>query len=220
MTNWRYRLGGNLLYTLARLTRRTARYEISGQEHFEAANNSGQPVIMAAWHGMTMLLIGFFWQHHDLRRIVLPLPDDWRGEILAVFIAKLGAKPFRLNLHGDESLGTARSLLQLVRELKQGSHCYITPDGPGGPAYQIKPGVAFMTQKAKAILLPVGAFTRTAYRVNRWDQYCAPYPFSRICVVVGKPVEVPASASYANITDSLTDALHRVSAQAITNYYA
>jgi lysophospholipid acyltransferase (LPLAT)-like uncharacterized protein len=119
-------------------------------------------------------------------------------------------------------MAAARQLAQLVRLVKEGKNCYITPDGPDGPAYVVKPGVAYIARKTGAAVLPVGAYTRYGYHLNRWDQYMVPRPFSRISLVVGAPVEAPPADSRNNlavITGPLTVALHRVTAQAAANYY-
>jgi lysophospholipid acyltransferase (LPLAT)-like uncharacterized protein len=207
---------------LSRLTGRTGRYQVEGLEYVEAAQAAGRSIILAAWHGMTMMLVGYFLRHFDLASLVLPLPDDWRGTGLAVWARKLGAQPFNMNLYGDNTMSAARQLAQLVRLVKEGKNCYITPDGPDGPAYVIKPGVAYIARKTGAAVLPVGAYARHGYHLNRWDQYMVPRPFSRISLVMGAPVDAPPAESRDNleaITGPLTVALHRVTAQAAANYY-
>lgn len=216
------KIAGNSLYLLSRLTSRTARYQVEGLEHVEAAQAAGRSLILVAWHGMTMMLAGFFLRHFDLSSLVLLLPDDWRGTGLAVWARKLGAHPFNMNLKGDGSMSAARQLAQLVRLVKEGKNCYITPDGPDGPAYVIKPGVAYIARKTGAAVLPVGAYARHGYHLNRWDQYMVPRPFGRISLVVGAPVDAPPADSHDNlaaITGPLTAELHRVTAQAAANYY-
>lgn len=218
-TPWIRRAQGSILATAARLMQRTARFQVDGLERWQAAQASSQPVILAAWHGMTMMLAGFFLQQYDMSKLVLMMPDDWRGEALSVFAQKVGAHPFPMNLKGDDTLAAARTFAQLVRLVKQGKDCYMTPDGPDGPAYVIKPGVAYLAQKTQALLLPIGAYTRGGYSLRRWDTYVVPYPFARISLVIGAPVVAPAKGPYEAITEPLTDALHRATAQARANYY-
>lgn len=219
MTSFRNRLMGNGLYLLSQITRRTARYQIEGSEYYEEHRGSGKPTIWVAWHGMTMMLAGFVLQNYDPGSLVLMMPDDWRGDTLTHWAHRLGALPWRMNLKGDASMATARKLARMIRMLKEGRDAYVTPDGPDGPAYHVKPGVAYLAQKTQAILLPVGAYTRTGYRLNRWDRYVVPRPFSRISVVIAEPLSVPDEGQLTDITEPLTDALHRVTAQAAANYY-
>ncbi len=215
----RNRLYGTGLYLLARLTSKTARFQVSGSQYFQAALSSGRPTIITAWHGMTMMLAGFLFNQPEMSKVVLILPDDWRGEVLEVFARKLGTSPFPMDLSGEASLSAARKLAQLARLIQAGDHAYLTPDGPDGPAYVVKPGVAYLARKAQAIILPVGAYTRHGYRQTRWDRYVVPYPYCRISICFGAPLQVPEEAELTAVTGPLTDTLHRVTMQAAANYY-
>ncbi len=217
--SWQDGVSGTALYGWARLTSRLSRFQVTGLEHLQAAQARQQPLIFTAWHGMTMMLVGFFTNQYDLSRIVLILPDDWRGGALTVFANRLGVTPFPMNLAGDASMATARRLAQLVRQVKAGRDAYITPDGPEGPSYVIKPGITYIAQKADATILPVGAYARHAYRLPRWDRYVLPYPFSKIAIQVGEPLTVEKDADVTAVTAHLTQQLHHVTLQAAANYY-
>lgn len=219
MTSLRNRLFGNGLYYLSQITRKSAAYQVQGQEHFQNSVDEDGPVIWVAWHGMTMMLAGYVLRHYSAESLMIMMPDDWRGESLAHWAEKIGAKPWPMNLKGDTSMGTARKLAEMVRLLRTGHDAYITPDGPDGPAYHIKPGVAYLAKKTGATILPIGAYTRSGYRLNRWDRYVVPRPFSRISVVISAPYRPSAGQDPETIASHLTDVLHRVSAQAAANYY-
>lgn len=219
MSSWQDSVSGTALYSWAKLTSRCSRFQVIGLEHLRAAQERKRPLIFAAWHGMTMMLVGFFANQYDLSRIVLILPDDWRGAALTVFANKLGVEPFPMNLHGDASMATARQLARLVRQVKAGRDAYITPDGPEGPAYEIKPGITYIAQKANATILPVGGYARHAYRLPRWDRYVLPYPFSKIAIQVGTPIVVEKDAELTAVSHNLTQQLHHVTLQAAANYY-
>lgn len=219
MANWRDTVNGQGLYLLARTVQSTARYQVNGRVHLYHALASGKPIILTAWHGMTMMLAGFLTRYLNPQRIVLLMPDDWRGQALQIFARQMGARPFPINLHGDATLGAARRLVDLVRLVKEGHHCYITPDGPDGPGYVIKPGVTYIAQKSGGLILPVGAYARHGYRLPRWDRYTVPYPFSRISIQIGVPLLVKRGEEVTAVSHTLTHALHQVTAQAAANYY-
>lgn len=219
MTTLQNRIFGNGLYLLSQITRKTASYQVQGQHYFETNIAAEHPVIWVAWHGMTMMLAGYVLRHYSPESLIIMMPDDWRGETLAYWAAKIGARPWRMNLKGDASMGTARKLAEMVRALRAGQDAYITPDGPDGPAYQIKPGVAYLAKKTAATVLPIGAYTRTGRRLNRWDQYVVPRPFSRISVAIDAPFRPDPDQDLEEIAGILTDRLHRISAQAAANYY-
>ena len=219
MSNLGDKLGGTGLYLLSGLTSATGRFQLNGEAHLQTALANGRPLIFAAWHGMTMMLVGLFRTRLDLSRIVLILPDDWRGTTLVIFAEKLGVQPFPMNLEGEASMATARRIAQLVKQVKAGRNCYITPDGPFGPAYAMKPGLTYIAQKAGAVILPIGAYARHSYKLNRWDRYTIPYPFSRIAVEIGEPIEVEKGVDLTAVNHTLTHTLNQVTLQAAANYY-
>ncbi len=218
-SSWQDRISGTVLYAWGRMTSRFSRFQVSGIDHLQAAQARQRPLIFTAWHGMTMMLVGFFANQYDLSRLVLILPDDWRGGALTVFANRLGVTPFPMNLHDEASMSTARQLAKLVRQVKAGRDAYITPDGPEGPSYEIKPGITYIAQKANATILPVGAYARHGYRVPRWDRYVMPYPFSKIAIQVGEPIVVDKDAELTAVSTHLTQQLHYVTLQAAANYY-
>jgi len=219
MTSFRNRLFGNSLYLFSQITRKSTSYQVLGHQRFDDSMNGDRPVIWAAWHGMTMMLAGYVLRQYSPESLIIMMPDDWRGEALAHWAAKIGARPWRMNLKGDASMGAARKLAQMVRLLRAGHDAYITPDGPDGPAYEVKPGLAYLAKKAGASILPVGAYTRSGYRLNRWDQYVVPRPYSRISVVVGEPYYAAEGQEISKTVAQLTNRLHGVSSQAAANYY-
>ncbi len=77
-----------------------------------------------------------------------------------------------------------------------------------------------MAQKAGALIVPVGAFTRHGYRLNRWDQYIVPYPYARIAIHLGQPMHVSHAEETEAAVAELSNRLHRVSGQAIADYYS
>jgi len=181
------------LSTYAGLVWRTARYQIEGQEYVGQVHTAGRPLIIAAWHGMTMMLGGYVAAQDDPAQYVMIVPDDSRGAVLIAWARRLGATPFTISMEAN-SMVAARRLLALIRQMKQGKSLVLNPDGPGGPSHEPKGGVAFIARKARALIVPAGAFTATGYRIPRWDRYVVPFPFSRITVVFGEPLDVSPGA--------------------------
>lgn len=214
------RVTGTSLYLVTRIANRTCRFQWRGLGYAEEAFTSGRPVVATCWHGMTMLVVSLACSLFDISKVAVIMPDDWRGGTLSVFAEKLGARAFPLNLGGDTTLGMARNLSKFVRKVAGGMHCLIAPDGPDGPAYVPKAGVTYMARKAGAMILPVGAYARHAYRVPRWDRYYVPYPFTRISVQAGEPFTVSQDVrDLSDVNEHLRNVLHQVEAQAAANYY-
>jgi len=166
----------------------TARYTVHGAENLEGLRPD-RPILVAAWHGQTHLLMGFVRSRWVGTRLRFIIPDDERGIALGTGGRLIGFQPFKISMK-DQSFSSARSTLALIRSLQGGDVAYINPDGPYGPLRVAKDGVAFIAARAGAQLLPVGAFTATGFRLRRWDRYTVPLPFSRITVVV-RPAFIP-----------------------------
>jgi hypothetical protein len=192
----RERVQGWGLSTYARWVGRTTRLQIEGSEHVARARAAGRPVILAAWHGMTMMLSIYIRRRDDPSRYTIIVPDDTRGATLSVWAEKLGGEAFPVSMD-DATMASGRRLLQLIREMRRGRYLYLNPDGPDGPTHEAKMGVAFVARKAGALVVPAAAYTATCYRVPRWDHYTIPLPFSRIAVHLGQPIEVTGDTEAA-----------------------
>ena len=212
------RLAGLSLHTYALLVSRTSRYVVCGKEHLEEAWAEGQPVIFAAWHGMTMMGLCYFFRFYGDHRYAALVPADRRGNALSIWLRLLGVVPYSVD-HYSTSLSQARGVVHFVRAVKRGANAFINPDGPDGPPYVVKPGVVYIAQKTGARLLPGAAFTATKYTLNRWDRYSVPLPFSRIAIVVGEPVPAPRDGDPEAIAQALTEAMHQAATDAERLYY-
>lgn len=89
---------------------------------------------------------------------------------------------------------TARGGVAAIRELlrkSRGMHLTITPDGPRGPRRQLAPGPVFLSSKLGIPLVPMGYGYDRPWRMNSWDRFALPRPFSRARAVIGGEIQVP-----------------------------
>ena len=214
------KFSGYFLYLFSELVYKTCRFSISGLNVIEENLEKDHPVILTSWHGMTMMVAGLIRKCFDLKNFVVIMPDDFRGDALFGFARHLGVTPIPLNLAGDTTLGSGRRLVGLIKQIKSGRHFLIHPDGPAGPAYKVKPGLAYIAQKTETPILPLGCYCRNAYHVPRWDRYTLPLPFSRIHIQFGMPITIPRTQKdLQSFNRDLEDILNRLTFQAAANYY-
>ena len=213
-------LGARILYLASQAVHRTARYQVHGKEHLDALEAAGRPVIWASWHGVTMMISGFILGRHggSVSNMLVIVPDDWRGETLAGWAYLLGSRAFAVSMR-EESLVAARRFLQLVRGLESGLNIYINPDGPDGPSRVLKSGVAFLAGRSGAAVVPVGVYTSSRIQLPRWDRYSIPFPYCRICIVVGEPLTVARREDARSAGNRIAAAINRVMAEAETRYH-
>ena len=200
---------GWALAKYASIVRRTARLDVDSLERMEEAWATGRPVILTAWHGMTMMIAAFVGNYADLTRYVVIVPNDTRGATLSIWAQSMGIDTFPVSMD-DISMGGARRMVELMGIMRQGKGLYINPDGPAGPTHEPKSGLAYVARKTGACIVPIGAYAAACYRLSRWDRYTVPLPFARIAVAVREPFEIDPDtdieSASALIRDRLDDA--------------
>lgn len=210
---WR-QLQGTALYTYSRVVTRTARYRVEGWEQLEAAEASGRPILWSFWHAQVMAFVSFgdrFLENEDFVAIMV---GDERGDTLGAFARRLRGRTFRVDMEGNP-FAAGRAVLRVIQEMKAGHQSVIAPDGPDGPAFVPKPGVAFLARKAEAAIVPLGVWTRQAYQLPRWDHYLVPTPFAHFHVKIGQPLLAEQQMEQEALLDQISDVLHKARARAM-----
>ncbi|MFI5362276.1 MAG: lysophospholipid acyltransferase family protein [Elusimicrobiota bacterium] len=167
----------------------------------------GRRFIYAFWHQRQVY---FTWTHRDFDAAVL-VSRSKDGEIIAetMRLSRIGA------VRGSSSRGGAAAARQLMDVLQSGLDIGITPDGPRGPAREVKEGVLFLAQKLGAPIVPVtNALSRRVEIKKAWDRFQIPLPFGRSFVAYGEPIEVGPSDDLAAKAAELKAVLDRITAEA------
>jgi lysophospholipid acyltransferase (LPLAT)-like uncharacterized protein len=141
--------------------------------------------IYAFWHEY-LLIPARFYVLPDLHVLISEHAD---GEMIAEACRRIG---FGL-VRGSTTRGGARALLQIARSVQSGKahHLAVTPDGPRGPRRTVHPGLVYMAGLTGLPIVPVGFAYRGAWRMNSWDRFAVPYPFTTATCVMGGPIAVP-----------------------------
>lgn len=177
-------LAERALRWIAGLLARTWRLDVQGQEHLDAARDAGVPVVYAVWHDLALAPL---W-HRRGHGITLLVSGHRDGRRLAHAARRWG---YRI-ASGSSTRGGTRGLRRAVRALREGGDAAFTPDGPRGPARQVKTGAVAAAQLGGALIVPVAASAAPAWRARSWDAFLLPRPFARVRIVYGRPFAVPA----------------------------
>jgi hypothetical protein len=70
-------------------------------------------------------------------------------------------------------------------------HLTITPDGPRGPRRQMAPGPIYLASKLGMPLIAMGYGHDRPWRVNSWDCFAIPRPFTRARCILTPEIYVP-----------------------------
>src|SRR5262249_23352085 len=158
------------------------------QQHFaQRVWSGGMPIVLAFWHGRALYFLHLY--HRQRFTILVSRSKD--GEFVSRVLQRFGVHVTR----GSSSRGGAQGLREIVRKVHSGYHAAFTPDGPRGPRYTVQPGIVAVAKTTGAAILPVTYNARWKKVFRSWDAYLMPLPFSRVVVVYGKPIYVPAAAS-------------------------
>jgi len=174
---------------LVRLLAATWRYRVRGWEHVIAARERRRPIVYVLWHSRILPLL----YHRRGEGVALLVSRHRDGGYLAALSERWGYRVVRGS--SRRGRGGEVGLLGLVRHLRAGeqgrrAEVALTPDGPLGPAEQVKPGALAAAQHAGALVIAVGARARRAWWLRSWDRFCVPKPFARVEVAYSAPFEV------------------------------
>ncbi len=144
-----------------------------------------RPWVLAFWHGTQLPL--FAWRRRRPTAVLVSHSKD--GALQAQALRRQGL----VVLRGSSSRGGARGLLGIVEKLRAGTDAAFAVDGPRGPYGVAKGGAAVAASAAGASLVPVGAAAERALVLSRtWDRFVLPWPFTRVELVLGAPVDAGA----------------------------
>lgn len=153
------------------------RFEGDSQELFKS---SDKPYLLIGWHNVLFsipLLIRRYRRHRKICGLVSASKD---GAWLAAIFELIGFEAVR----GSANFRGAQSLKELIRITRMGLDIGITPDGSKGPAYVLKPGAAALAKVSKMGIMLVGCEFHNAWRLNSWDRFFVPKPFSVMTIRV------------------------------------
>ena len=194
-TVWQ-RIAAELVAGLIRLVDATLRY----RWHDDSGYNQGQTAaqaIYAIWHNRLILSMPGY--HGTARNragspgLAALVSASKDGALLAGILSRFNVQAVR----GSSSRRGAQALLELTTWAERGFDLAITPDGPRGPCYHVQEGVISLAQVTGLPIIPVSCDLQWKLRLNSWDRFQIPLPFSRCDMRVGKPVVVPREADDA-----------------------
>ncbi len=182
--NRKYRFYGNLVYYLVKFLEKTMKIEQIFPKEFDKNRN----YVMAIWHNkvvMTLLGTGFL-----KRKVALASPTK-DGELISVPLERYGTEMVR----GSSDKNATKSLLKLIKKVKEGCTVGTPVDGPKGPRYVVKSGMLYIAQKSNIPLVPIGvAYEKKWIFEKAWDKFELPKPFSRAVVIFGEPYFIEKNA--------------------------
>jgi lysophospholipid acyltransferase (LPLAT)-like uncharacterized protein len=160
---------------LLRLWGRTLRFDIS-PEDLRRYTKTDEPIAMVLWHNRLFLAAEILRRYRGGRPAYALVSASQDGAWLTAFFTLAGMRTVR----GSSSRLGREAASALVDTLRAGHDVGITPDGPRGPRYDLKPGAVIVARRASVPVLLIGGEFSSAWRLRSWDRFYVPKPFSRV----------------------------------------
>jgi len=154
--------------------------------------NRRVPVIYALWHCHVFFMP--LLRLHARRPVAVLLSSHRDARIVGVAARLRGVEL----VEGSSTRGGVSAYRQLLRRLRSGQSVCITPDGPRGPARQVKAGVLHLARQSGCAVVPVGLALNRLRRLRSWDRSVLPLPFGRAVLALGAPLYVPPGQASAD----------------------
>ena len=146
-----------------------------------------RPWVLVLFHGKQFPILAR--KQRKKTTVLVSLSAD--GNIQTRVLGVLGYDIVR----GSSSRGGARGLAALVRRMRGGTDGAFAVDGPRGPYGVVKPGAAGAARSVGGVLVPTGSAIASGTTLAKaWDRYAIAWPFSRVAVVLGPPLEPDTDA--------------------------
>ena len=189
------RFGAWIVFLFLRTLALTIRFNWSGSA--KIINNSpAGPMIFCIWHnrlGFCMEAYGKFKKARPRPGMAAMVSASKDGGFLAAILERFKVQPVR----GSSSRRGPQALLELMTWAERGLDLAITPDGPRGPCYKVQEGVMALAQLTGLPIVPFSCHAVWKIRLNSWDQFQIPIPFTRCEMNAGEPIFIPRNISDA-----------------------
>jgi lysophospholipid acyltransferase (LPLAT)-like uncharacterized protein len=178
-------LGSSILETIWR----TSRIKLSGRERLTEVMREFGSVVPVFWH-QHLLICGRFMAAGFIPGMkpgfmISPSVD---GEAPTMMANLYGCHVVR----GSGSYTGIRAVRGVHQAIvKENISPAITPDGPRGPRFKLKPGAIFAAQISGKPVIPIAYAARPAKLLRTWDKFVIPMPFSKIHISIGEPYFPP-----------------------------
>jgi hypothetical protein len=157
--------------------------EYIGFDEYRRRLQNGGCVLIAFWHNQGLFMPFVYFGKHGRIKLIVSHSRD--GDLISALLRWFGI----LSVRGSSSRGSTVAMKKLLRLDRMGEDSIVfTPDGPKGPLYRVKDGVAYLSLSSrKPLYLLSVSFTRVKI-LGSWDRFRIPLPFGQATFVCSPPL--------------------------------
>lgn len=169
---------------LLKLLMCTCRVRINGAERFTAFAKEN-PTVVLLWHNRLPLVVWTLEKAANTLNYAAVVSRSRDGMLLTKIAEKYKPQGKVITVSHRARHNAMR---EMVEELKRGdSVLLVTPDGPRGPRYKMKPGAPRAAKIAGAGIVPFSWTADRYWKLRTWDGMRFPKPFSSVEITFGDP---------------------------------
>ncbi len=166
------------------------------QVNVEAINNlkaQKKNYVLAFWHG-TMLIPWYLHKGDGFAALTSRSKD---GDLLAKILKSWDYRVIR----GSSSSGGNKALEMMVDLSKSEYSIAVTPDGPRGPALQMKAGAIITAKRSGIPLILLGIGIEKKKELKSWDKFQIPKFFTKVKVIYSEPIYIDRNLGYSETSN-------------------
>ncbi len=143
------------------------------------------PTILALWHNRLSLATPILYRVAPQFSYLAVVSNSRDGKLLAK-LTQAYRQANTIQVSHDKK---HKALKEMVHALRQGDKVLvITPDGPRGPRYEVKPGVTLAAKHSGAQIVPMSWSCTRFWQLRTWDKFIIPKPFAKIVYLFDTPL--------------------------------
>jgi len=186
----------------------SCRIKIEGAEKYRERAKT-EKMILALWHNRIGPVIPVLKRCAADFTYAAMISKSRDGEILSTLVESY-PQARSIRVAHNNRFGALQKTIDHLSE--KGDILLITPDGPTGPRYKIKPGIIRVAKAAGATVTPFSWAASRYWQLGNWDKMIIPKPFSAIYARFGSPIkfekseELPTEKELETIEEALLSA--------------
>ena len=188
-----------IIWLIGSLLGMTWRVKVIAPPSVEPFNSAAAPKVYCFWHS-TLFVLSFVFRHTNKTAIVSLSKDGRRA-------AQIARKWGHSIIFGSSGRGGMAALRQSIKTIQEGRSIVITPDGPRGPREVAKQGATQISLLSNTPLVTIKVDAKRAWRLNSWDRFLIPCPFTKITITFSEPIDPANYAQDESAHDTLTGKL-------------
>lgn len=187
-SNWFFGIASRVIQALHWLVLSTCRFSAEAPDETLELASDDKPIIIGFTHpyGISSQIFGLKSPLTAKKKFFALLSESTDGRLMARLAKNVNAKPVWI----DKGTSEVRSLIQIIKMVKDGYSYTVTPDGSTGPQYVFKSGIWMVAQKTGVPVVLVSFALTPHIKLKTWDRYRLPLPFSHVRAKASAPIWV------------------------------